>query len=365
MRTNRNHFQPRYLMLTEKLRDELRQNYHVGSRFPSQNELLARYDSSYCTVMHALQNLVEEGYLRREQGRGTFVEALPGGVDLPLAKAHGMIGVLMPGHENDSDQFMLDQSKYIIKAANSMDIVVQFLPNRLLTGAMPVRAIQDCGVSGLICCNPLSLSEALRRQLAANFHTVFAEKLTGGQPPYSWCDMDSAAGIRLGMGALLKAGHTRIALLNGRSDKYPIYQLRRKAYEEALSAAGLPVDPELVVEAELNVLSGRQAMAKLYLRHPDAVLFATASCGLGALNYLNAERVRIPNEMSVVGFDDQLYYSSAFQCLTTVEQPVREFAASLVNQLQRLMSGEDAPGTGKVLLPVLVKGLSISNRKKQ
>lgn len=356
---------PEYLRITELLRNDIRTNYHAGDAYPSQNVLIRRHKVSCCTMTKALAELVAEGWLQRERGRGSFVR-VPFGSNLNAVTTE-VIGVLMNNHQIDVEfsPFMVDVGKYLIKAANQVGYSVQFLSSKFLTQQTPENYFQRNPIDGLICFNPFSLTTETIEALAHKVPVVFSEKFELAGPefkPHSWCDFDTEIGIQIGVEHLLAHGYRRIALIIGNRLRHPLYAKRHESYRRTLEHAGVAYDPQLVFEAErFSNSAGTVAMKRLLEEHPDAVVIASASFGIGAINEILNHGLRIPEEIAVIGYDEQLYFAPAFQCLTCIEVPIREFAETLVTQLLELLKNGYA-GDGRMFRPYLQSGKSVAGK---
>lgn len=352
---------PEYLRIAEILRNDIAANYRCGEKYPSQNELIRRHKVSYCTISKALAELVEEGLIRRERGSGTFVNT-PHRNDSSTAPQHlNTIGILLNNHQDSEySPFMADVGKYLIKSANQAGYIVQFLPSKLLAPALWNRFWKQPTVAGLICFNPNSMEPQEFFQLTSQLPTVFSEKLDQDHhlDHYSYCDFDIEAGIRLGVEHLLANGRRRIALILGSTRRHPLYARRLASYKQTLERANIPCDPELIFEADFfTSAAGAEAMSKLLEAKPDAVLISSASFGIGAINTILHRNLRIPEDISVIGHDDQLFFSPAFQCLSCIEVPIQDFADALVRQMISLI--HNTREENRIFQPYLQQGNSV------
>jgi DNA-binding LacI/PurR family transcriptional regulator len=146
---------------------------------------------------------------------------------------------------------------------------------------------------------------------------------------------------------LLELGHRRVGLVSGPEDVL-CCTARADGYRSALTAAGLPVDPALVVRAELSREGGCRAAAVL-LAGPDRPTAIFASNDLQALGVYQAAReagLSIPADLSVVGFDDLPVVAWVDPPMTTVHQPLGEMAAAATELALALGRGEPARQTG-------------------
>jgi LacI family xylobiose transport system transcriptional regulator len=140
---------------------------------------------------------------------------------------------------------------------------------------------------------------------------------------------------------LLALGHRRIAMLAGNQD-WPFARARLDGFRAAMEGAGVPVEPELVRIGPLYVKDAIQdASALLRLANPPTAIVTTND--LQAHGVYEAARlagVRIPDELSVVGFDDLPFTRWAGPPMTTVRQPLTRMGATAARMIVTLSRGE-------------------------
>jgi LacI family xylobiose transport system transcriptional regulator len=140
---------------------------------------------------------------------------------------------------------------------------------------------------------------------------------------------------------LIDCGHTRIAIITGPKDML-CSVARLDGFRSAMSMAGLDVDPGLITFGDFHVEDG-YARAMDLLGRPDRPTAIFAGSDLQALGVLEAARVkglRVPQDLSVVGYDDVAMAQWASPALTTVHQPLRQMAEEAGQMLLRLRTGE-------------------------
>ena len=146
---------------------------------------------------------------------------------------------------------------------------------------------------------------------------------------------------------LTDLGHRRIAMISG-PEHVLFCCARLDGYRSAMQAAGLTVDPDLVVYADLTREDGCVA-ARTLLALPEPPTAIFASNDLQALGVYQAAReagLRIPEDLSVVGFDDLPVVGWVDPPLTTVHQPLTEMAVAATELALALGRGEQAPQIG-------------------
>ena len=130
---------------------------------------------------------------------------------------------------------------------------------------------------------------------------------------------------------LVELGHQRIGVIGGRPDLL-CSRARMDGYRSALEAAELPLDPRLIRWGDFHVDGGfKQAMALLESPWPPTGIFCGSDLqALGALEAARQQHLRVPTDLSLVGFDDLPLSSWTSPPLTTVRQPLADMAATAV-----------------------------------
>jgi DNA-binding LacI/PurR family transcriptional regulator len=148
-------------------------------------------------------------------------------------------------------------------------------------------------------------------------------------PGIATVNVDNAAGIRAALDLLTELGHERIALIVGR----PLgdIQARRAAYLDYMTERGVVRDSYLVTVANdpAGGVSAMEALLRLE-EPPTAVLATTDVLAIGALHAAHLADLGVPQDVSVVGFDDIPLAAFTVPALTTVRMPIAEMAAIAV-----------------------------------
>jgi len=150
---------------------------------------------------------------------------------------------------------------------------------------------------------------------------------------------------------LLELGHRRIAMING-PDELFCCRARQDGFRAALDAAGVPVDEALLRVAPLYV-EGGLAEARELLRLPDrptAIFAANDLQAMGVYRAADQADLRIPGDLSVVGFDDLQFTQWVVPALTTVRQPLFQMGATAAELVFSLAAGRE-PEHARVELP--------------
>lgn len=141
---------------------------------------------------------------------------------------------------------------------------------------------------------------------------------------------------------LLELGHRRIAYIGGPSTA-ECSQARLHGYMAALMAEGITVDHEYISAGAFRPENGVSAMkALLGLEDPPTAIFAASdSIALGVLAEARRQNIRIPEEMSLVGFDGTHQAAESVPPLTSVSQPLQEMGRSALSFILRQVRGEE------------------------
>ncbi|WP_234361807.1 LacI family DNA-binding transcriptional regulator [Plantactinospora sp. BB1] len=162
------------------------------------------------------------------------------------------------------------------------------------------------------------------------------------------------AGGRSATRHLVELGHRRIAMIGG-PDQILCCRARLDGYRSAMEGAGLAVESDLLVRTALTQQGGYQAAADLLARpqRPTAIFACNDLQALGVYQAARAAGLRIPADLSVVGFDDLPVTALVDPALTTVHQPLIEMAMAATELALALGRGEKAPQAGLELATTL------------
>ena len=154
-------------------------------------------------------------------------------------------------------------------------------------------------------------------------------------------NFDNFEGGRQATRHLLDLGHRHIAFIAGDQD-HPDATERLRGYRAALEAAGIAFDPTLVVPGEYHEVSGMMAVNRLLegQQHFTAIFAANDQMAFGAALGLQRRSLRVPEDVSLVGFDDLPTSGYAIPPLSTVHQPAYELGQLAATAMLQLLAGE-------------------------
>src|SRR5579875_129068 len=166
-------------------------------------------------------------------------------------------------------------------------------------------------------------------------------------------DVDNVSAARNAVNYLIQMGHERIAIFCGQDNLDSTHQ-RLAGYRQAMAAAGLPVCDTWVFPGKYFEEFGYQQAEKLlaipFHERPTAVFCTNDVLAIGAMKPFMEHGVRVPEDISLIGFDDIITASTIQPPLTTVRQPLAQIGARATELLLEQIEQKRAPGI-KELLP--------------
>ena len=221
---------------------------------------------------------------------------------------HDMRIVLCPTlHQHEREVTLLDRLMH-----GTTDGAVLMLPEE---SNAELRALQETGYPFVVVDPRVQLDQGIPAVSASN-----------------------ASGARAVVEHLLSLGHRRIGAILGPADWMATTE-RLNGYRSALAAAGVLATRDLVVESDFSIESGEAAAAALLdlPERPTAIFGFNDNVAIGALRAAEARGLTVPDDLSVVGFDDSEQSGLVTPALTTVRQPLAEMGRMAVSLLLRLL----------------------------
>lgn len=257
------------------------------------------------------------------------------------------LGVIIP-RITDPYTFQMIHHVGTVSEAAGLGVIILTRPS--LTDELSISSFIGHGIVGsLLLVAPRSIEAYLPiiRTLgipAAVMETQFLDE--GDRPPalpIPCVASDNRRGAFQGVSYLADLGHTRIATITGGGA--PQARLRLLGYHDALSAHGLAPVEGHIRHGKFTWESGYdQAVALLGADPtPTAIFCASDAMALGAVRACQDRGLSVPDDMSILGFDDIPEAATSSPPLTTVRQQAFEMARSAIHLLQRAMEGEDTP----------------------
>ncbi len=337
---------PKYAQLCARLESAIRSGaYAVGDKLCTEAELKQRYGLSTATVTRALAELERRGMVVRRKGAGTFVAARHAPPPRTRERTLLLCGLHSPDDLKRTDVSWFVTYELHRGVINNFDGRVRLLDYPELAGHLdgaPSAAL------GLIMLDPPPGVEERARTARVPWVAMRPYGVAGQLPPNTVA-IDRLSGVVEGMSYLIQQlGHRAVALVIPPQDT-PRHSERMAGYAIGLHTFGVPYDEQLVAYAPYGMAeNGAAAVRELRRRTAafTAVFASTDVKALGVIEALEQDGLRVPGDVSVLGFDDAPGAEQARPPLTTVRVPRYELGAAAVAMLERRMlsPGAECPG---------------------
>ena len=328
------------LKLQDSLKQELQSgNFQVGDRFYTEKELMRKYRVSSVTVARAVGEMTRQGYFERKRKLGTFVR---GTRTIP-----GMSGEVMTcplyinqaGHEESARHelswFLVEEIRRGI--INAYPGMVKILPMDEILDA----AQRDPNLLAILFPQRIEFyAEKYRARCPGNTVEILLPPNFG--PQVNCVRPDYMMGVFDAVSHLIHLGHERIAYLGDARSLY-----RYAAYRIALETHQMEMKPELVIREAQPAGDGTDHLIDRLLqlpkkRRPTAVFCANDRIAISAMEVLRNRGLNIPDDISVIGFDDIVESATAPVPLSTVKVPYYEIGQAAVAVLmEKIKTGQD------------------------
>jgi LacI family transcriptional regulator len=202
---------------------------------------------------------------------------------------------------------------------------------------------------GLLIVVPTALPDYVSQLRSARYPFVLIDH-DSDAPGCTIVNAANRAGTRDGIDYLIELGHRRIGFITGRPDVGAAIE-RLEGYGEAMRSAGLRVEDALVVQGDFLEERGYTAAQELLARpRPPTAIFASSdTAAFGVLSAARDAGLRVPEDLSVLGFDDIVEAAWFGAGLSTVRQPLREMGRVAVQRLISLLADPAQP-PGRIVM---------------
>jgi LacI family transcriptional regulator len=278
--------------------------------------------------------LAEHGYIARG----------PGGVQSAVRTVDLTFDAMRTPNNLEIIRGAIDEA-----SAHDVDVVVGLAPDDPL-GAEWARRLATGQREGMILVTSRINDQQWRQFLEQGIPVVTIDPV---DIPSTGISSVAATNFTGGMEAtahLVALGHRRIGFIEGPPEAM-VSIARLHGYHAALSQGGLTIDPDLMRAGKFTFDAGFTAAVQLlgHRRRPTALFASNDAQALGAIEAARTLGLRVPQEVSVVGFDDMPVAQWSAPPLTTVRQPFAEMGRVAMRRLLRCIAGEQ-PGSSRVEL---------------
>lgn len=332
---------PKYLVIKDGIRDRILRG-EFADKIPGERVLARLFGFSYMTVRKAIDSLVEEDVLYRLPAKGTFVNK--GG--LSGRKTYNIGFFLEPrikgGISSPYYSMIFRKLEEVLKREG---YTLFFFTD--LDSVDPLKGQKR--YDGLI----LSCFPAIEKKIARLVQLVPAVVIDNacreGHAPY--VGIDNRQGVHDAVEYLIRIGHRNLAFVSGVLDS-PVGHDRLEGFRSALEEAGIAFSRKLVFDGDYNFRSGQEAVKRFlgWKNPPTGIVCANDSMAFGVIEGARRAGCRIPEDLSVIGFDDIEFAAQSNPPLTTVKAPLEEIVGHAVRLLLQCLQ-EGVMPEGDTLFP--------------
>jgi GntR family transcriptional regulator, arabinose operon transcriptional repressor len=313
-------------------------NYPPGTLLPSEPSLCQRFDISRNTVRQAIGNLINQGLIYNEHGRGTFV-APPQGPQKNLS-THHEIGIVLKNIEQLQHPFFSEYIRGIQEEFSLHECAVHLI----FSSQSPEEKIdlsRENEVLGLILISGEVNDQYILSLQAKRIPFVwFPSYRTSKKVPYIYLNKDR--GLYLAVEHLVKLGHQNIAYIAGDPvNDSRDYEEKLKGFQSAMKGFQISIKKGWIKNGFYTREGAEEVIQSFYSGNsgPTAIVTANDIMAIASINALKSRGKNIPEDVSVVGFDDITEASNTIPSLTTVHVPMgkmgREAAKILFDMIEK------------------------------
>ena len=308
-----------------------------GSSIPSEKELCAEFDVARGTVRQALANLEAEGYLSREQGRGTFVQWKEFSANRSRSQR---VAFVVPYVRDSSVPTILVGFQQVAEQAN-YSVIFNHVNNDLQQQERVIQKLIDENVAGIalypITSEYIDIIENLNN---VRFPIVLIDRYLRTLST-DYVMTDHFGGAIRATHYLFNLGHTRVGFATWLSPAVSM-EHRFMGYSQALAERGVPLENRLICRVEGYPVIDQTPM-EAFLSGPDrptAVFAANDRIAIALYRAAATVGLSVPDELSVIGFDDLEVSAHLDPPLTTMAQPFLKIGRTAAELLLRRINGE-------------------------
>ncbi|MFP4612623.1 MAG: LacI family DNA-binding transcriptional regulator [Spirochaetota bacterium] len=251
-----------------------------------------------------------------------------------------------------SDAFISRVVEGMAQAVNRRRVRLVINPVTLYEESYLELATRD-GVDGMVLINAHDDDPALRDVVESGFPAVTMDHLP--DLPIDQVYVDNRAAAAEMVSYLIELGHRDVAMITHASTVFAASRMRVQGYRDALAAHGIPLREQWIAYGDFSEHSGYEAMTRIFEMRPfpTAVFAANDVVAYGALRAIADAGLRVPEEVSVVGFDDDYLSRYLNPPLTTMALPAHGMGSAAVSLLLRRVLEEDGEGeeASQIVLP--------------
>jgi LacI family repressor for deo operon, udp, cdd, tsx, nupC, and nupG len=346
---------PKYIRVKNLIKDGIRNGSNVD-KLPGERVLAKKFEVSYMTIRKAIAELVDEGILHKNTTKGTYVchrkmtpkttfnigfyldSRIKEGISSPY------YSMIFNALENK-----VKQKDYNLTLFSDFDDLNPLNNQKKIDGV-------------IISCFPRI--EAKIQDLKDLIPIVLMDNIASDKSIPS-VTIDNFSSSVEAIKYLCSLGHERIAFISGLMDS-SVCKERYHGYTHILSNLGIKLDKLIVIKGDYSYQSGEVAAKHLLslTDPPTAIMCANDSMAIGAMKVIQENGLKIPDDISVIGFDDIKVASRVYPSLSTIAAPINEIASKSVEMLTAIIDGNDLDYQHSILPATLILRSSCGPAKK-
>jgi len=316
-----------------------------GDKLPSESELITQYGVSRQVVRQTMAELASEGRIYREQGKGSFCLSTQSKESKQIRIIAVIIVSITEGIYPQTIRGIED-----VAQQHSYGVVLSHSDNDFEKEALYLRNYIKNRIDGLIIdlssdIPPYPNLKYLQEMENRNIPFVMIDKHLEG-PNYNYVHLDDENGLYLATKYLINLGHRRIAHLGSKETK--IGDNRWRGYQRALLESGIPYDEELVPSKNRN-LPLEEWISKVVDKFqsskkgmPTAITCYNDHFAMRVMRKVKERGLKIPEDISIIGFDDDYLAKELDPPLTTVLHPSYEMGKKAAEILIDKIEGKES-----------------------
>jgi LacI family transcriptional regulator len=205
-------------------------------------------------------------------------------------------------------------------------------------------------IDGMILSTPRLNDTALKALESVDIPTVLMGSIAGSNLPF--VDVDNTRAAEKATAYLIGLGHRKIACISSAQPEYTAAPERVGGYKNAMTKMDIPVNENLIRYADFDPESGYECMRSLLQNGESftAAFVASDNVAIGAKSALRESNLRVPDDISLVGFDDIPWAKYSDPPLTTIQLPAESLAQSACTLLLDLIQGIETKGDNHIIL---------------
>lgn len=345
---------PKYIHIKERIKESIKQGM-FSDKLPGERVLAKDFDVSYMTVRKAIKELAEEGILHKFTTKGTFVSNRKMSPKITSNIGFFLDEEIKEGISSPYYSLIFKAlDKTVQKKGYNMLLFTDFDDLNPLKNQKKIDGV-------IICCFP-RIEENIQ-EIKKYLPIVLLDNIASDKS-ISSVTIDNFNSCNASTEYLWSLGHRRIGFISGLLDS-DVCKDRLLGYTSALNRLGAQEDKSLIFKGDYSYESGEKAGAYFatLANPPSAIICANDSMAIGAMKVIQEKGFKIPDDISIIGFDDIEVASRVFPSLTTNSAPIEEMAENAVEMLLGSIDGKDKDFKHLILPAKLKKRNSCTSLK--